>query len=265
MLDELCQLLRNNNPRVDLVLFIDEADQIRDRTGFGQLVKRIDTAKIVIVGIGDTIDNLISDHASSGRKLIGGLIELETLEEKEIEKIFRDAEEKSNGMLSFTNSFIQKAKRLSAGFPWVAQNLGYQALTRELLNRDVDAAGPVKLGMEAFRYAVDEVRSVYVNDIDKKVRFEELNTPEAALLVSIIANAPRGRPLTDKEISQELLKQGHRMSMVDIDLYLGRLEDDANLLVKRTDLRYRFRDPIARTFALDRIDQVRGETVDDTE
>ncbi|MEZ5947548.1 MAG: ATP-binding protein [Hyphomonas sp.] len=264
---EILHEIKNANPRSSLVVFIDEADEIDNTDGLGQLMKRIDVANFVVVGIGDTVGDIIQDHASAGRKLIGGLVELEGLNSNQIGEIFDHASERSNRRITFTSEYLARAKTVCAGFPWFAQNLGYQSVLSVVRNHDPGEDFTARLGRAEFRLALDAVRGVYQQSLEKRIDFTELEVAGPREIIRVLAKARK--PLTDTEISKELIRSERRIPMAKIDNFLYRLVHDASLLTKvagksgDSEDRFRFRDPIARTFALEIVDQHSGEESSD--
>lgn len=125
----------------DVFIFIDEFDRLDDKSGISELIKNCGNAKFIVVGIADTVDDLVAGHKSIERKLSGTAIEVPPLRSDEIAEIFRIAERivdhhDAYKSLNFSEEFVSRAVQDSGGFPAIAQHIGYQALAKcDLLGR----------------------------------------------------------------------------------------------------------------------------------
>ena len=122
---------RIRNKGLEIIIFIDEFDRLPDKEGFGDLIKTINDARFVVVGIGDTIEEIFVDNISTERKLIGSVIEVDRFLEADINEFYDRIEQLSaqsgDVRLSFTNEFRKLAYEYCDGFPYVIQALGLQA------------------------------------------------------------------------------------------------------------------------------------------
>lgn len=119
------------------VFIIDEFDRAaRDTaTGFTDLVKSLSDfavdCTVIVVGVSDTIDQLIADHASVSRALIQVL--LPRMEAKELDEILGNAEK------SLKISFSAESRRLivhiSQGLPHYTHLIGLHAIRKAALGR----------------------------------------------------------------------------------------------------------------------------------
>lgn len=114
-------------PDESIVIFLDEFDSLPDRNGVGSLVKSIDDARFVIIGIADNIDEIIKDHESASRKLEGSKFRIPRFKSEEINFIFDKAEQVAENQIVFEPKFRERVAFLSYGYPYVVQQLGFFA------------------------------------------------------------------------------------------------------------------------------------------
>lgn len=102
------------------LLIIDEFDRIQDRsthTRLAELIKAFSDArtatKIVVVGVADTLSQLVGEHQSLSRSL--AQIKLDRMSEVELAEILKRGEDRT-GVL-FRSDVVHRIVRLSDGFP----------------------------------------------------------------------------------------------------------------------------------------------------
>jgi hypothetical protein len=113
---------------MDLIIIIDEFDRLEDRRGLGALIHGSDSVRFIVVGIAETITDIIEDHESAGRKILGNEVPIAPMSEVEISDILRRAAAAFPGRFAFDEGYRAEFMELSGGFPWVAQLLGYFSL-----------------------------------------------------------------------------------------------------------------------------------------
>lgn len=158
-------------PGTQFIVFCDEVDKMKSRQGLGDLIKNTNYVKFFFAGIGESIDEIILDHKSAARKLIGGRIELPRLGPNDIRAIYRHAEKESRFRIKFSHDFISLVIRHSGGFPWIAQHVGDQAITHLNINlTDFSSSRPFHITANLFGHIMPFVRNQYSlitkNDID---------------------------------------------------------------------------------------------------
>lgn len=242
---EVLRIIKIQYPRTHVVFFVDEVENMGDRRGLGSLVKRVDNAKFVLIGIADTLADIVEDHESAARKLIGGDLEVEPLNDKLIEQVFLEASRQSEGAVRFSKAFLLQAKRICVGFPWLAQHIGFHSVVIRLEAR-AQASQEIVVGLRELKPAIARVRSVHEEKVNRKVNYGELADDGARTIVRVIANSKRY--LAVEDINKEVNGR-----MGDTNIYVKRLVE-ASILHKRRDGRYRFTSPIVRSFVLDEAD-----------
>jgi len=142
---EVVEKVKERSPEKELVIFLDEFDRLNDRTGIGDLIKHVSGVRFVIIGVAETTDELVSDHPSSIRKIIGSQMRVPPLDEGEVSEIFERASSVAKSLgakgLFFNDGFKHKSYILSGGFPFIPQMIGYNAVRRSnALSRAFDDA-----------------------------------------------------------------------------------------------------------------------------
>ncbi len=118
------------SPLVGSVFIFDEFDRLpKDQVvPFTDLIKALsDSATqttIVLVGVSDTVNELLEDHASIGRALIQ--IPMPRMSEDELGEIISNAEEALG--IAFENSAKEQIVRMSQGLPHFTHLLGFHAV-----------------------------------------------------------------------------------------------------------------------------------------
>ena len=128
LFDYVLAFIKSKCPDRDIVIFVDEADRIANPKGLGSIVKTSTNARFVIVGVADSSSHLVDDHASSLRKIVP--VEIPALDEGSIRWIFKRVEISTRGTIYFDESFLNIATKYSGGFPWIAQRIGHDAVSK---------------------------------------------------------------------------------------------------------------------------------------
>jgi len=115
-------------PSDDIVIFLDEFDSLLDTTGIGQMIKGVDNAKFVIIGIADDINEIIADHPSAERKLANSKFKIPKFEYSEVLSLFDIAEAEAQGQVVFDLGFRESVYSKSNGYPFLIQQFGYFAM-----------------------------------------------------------------------------------------------------------------------------------------
>ncbi len=154
-----------HDPRI--IFFIDEMDRKPNLLGLGAAVKDINDVQFCFIGIADTIDEIIAEHGSAGRKLTGGGVKVPSLTDSEIDWIFDNATHMSSDHVVFAREFRNRVIEYAEGMPWIAQHVGYEAVFANLrparkrkdtkLVIDSDAFAPaMKAAIELYRKTLNE-------------------------------------------------------------------------------------------------------------
>jgi Cdc6-like AAA superfamily ATPase len=161
---EFLNRAKEREPEKDFIIFVDEFDRLPDRSGMGDFVKHCGEARLVLVGVAGSVGELVVEHPSADRKLIGSKIEVPPLEDDEVEQIFRKAERHVAAAgyyepVVFNNEFTQKAVSAAGGYPSIAQFLGFEAVrVSRALTRARERK--VEIGLGEYSRATERIFSV---------------------------------------------------------------------------------------------------------
>jgi hypothetical protein len=130
-----------------IIIFLDEFDSLPDRSNFGKLIKATDDARFVIIGIADSVDEIIKDHLSAGRKLAGSTFRIPRFNDQEINFVFDKAEQVANHQIVFEPEFREQVIFRSYGYPYLVQQFGfYSTETAFKSDRATDNLLQIKVG-----------------------------------------------------------------------------------------------------------------------
>ena len=148
------------------VIVVDEFDQIADRETvslFASTIKNmsdnLSRSTLILVGVADTVDELIHDHASIDRAL--KQILMPRMSESELAEIIRKAYERIG--LQSGPGMLEYMGRLSQGLPHYAHRLGQEA-GFAAVDRDsvtVDKQDVEEATRKAISYTNESIRSAY--------------------------------------------------------------------------------------------------------
>lgn len=151
------------------VFIFDEFDRAVESLGksFTDLLKvlsdyAVDTT-VVIVGVSDTIDNLVRDHASIGRSVVQ--IQLPRMNEKELSDILDKASKALN--VTFSEEARSLVVRMSQGLPHYTHLIGLHSV-REAAKRHskrVEAPDVRASFATAVQHAIQSIRDKYLQSI----------------------------------------------------------------------------------------------------
>lgn len=168
--EEVISEIKRSSPKTEIIFFIDEIEKVSDKDGLGSLIKNMNLCKFVFIAVADTIKEIIVDHKSAARKLIGGDLEVPGLSDSQIEWIFRNAEKKSRGGVTFSSEFISLAIKYCNGFPWLAQNLGHYSIMGKLSN-GISKDEHIHIDSNDFGSTIKYIMSIYRHDQSENIDF----------------------------------------------------------------------------------------------
>lgn len=119
--------------RQPVVFIIDEIDLLEDTRGLASFIKATSgkRAKFVLVGIASDFGNLLADHQSIGRSLVGVRVPL--MDQEELHQIIDNAQDYLNYYnipITFGYSARAHIVRSAEGFPWLAHVIGEASLLK---------------------------------------------------------------------------------------------------------------------------------------
>jgi Cdc6-like AAA superfamily ATPase len=151
------------------VVIFDEFDRgsAELRTAFTDAIKALSDyavdSTVIIVGVSDTVDQLIRDHASIVRSIIQ--IQLPRMNEKELSQILENAEKALK--IKFDEPAAGLVIRMSQGLPHYTHLIGLHATRQAVgrLSRLVKAEDVYKSFEKAIKQAVQSIQEKYLASI----------------------------------------------------------------------------------------------------
>ena len=242
---------------VDLLLIFDEFDSITDdetKIRFADIIKSLsDNAShvtILIVGIADSVTDLIGEHPSLERCL--KQIRMPRMSDKELESIIHKGIELLQ--MTIDENVSKKIVRLSLGFPHFTHLLSkYSARTAIESRSD-------KITNDHFDNAIDACISNTDQTIRNSYQKATITSREESKFEDVIgacATAPTDEYETFS--TNDLITPYYQITLKKISresltYYLSRLcTDDRGILLEKAgtskNIRYRFRNPLMRAYA----------------
>ena len=142
----------------ELLIFFDEFDRLPVTEGAGEFIKGCNDAKIVVVGVADQVQEIIRDHESCARKLVGTKFCLPNLNREEIHELFENVEEltrRDGYELVFDSAFIDTVFDSCDGYPPHVQLLGFASLMAKVRHGEVGKR--IRIDRVDFDVALDEL------------------------------------------------------------------------------------------------------------
>lgn len=239
------------------VLIVDEFDRLSDGTRrlFADLIKSLSDysvpATMIIIGVGDSIDSLISEHQSITRAI--EQIQMPRMSPEEIKAIV------TNGLnrlgMNIADSTLFQLSLLVKGLPHYAHLIGLHA-TRAALDRgslvvaDEDLVTAIKKAIEGAQHSIKTSYFTAIKSAKKDTLFADV------LLACALANVDDMGEFAAKDLREPLQKITGKM--YDYKAYFQHLfefsEDTrGNILIKsgkKRLYRYKFSDPLLQPFVL---------------
>jgi energy-coupling factor transporter ATP-binding protein EcfA2 len=247
---------RESDPSRDpkIIFFVDEMDRKPSLSGLGTVVKDINDVQFCFIGIADTIDDIIVEHESAGRKLTGGGVKIPTLSDDEINWIFDNATHMSSDAVIFTKKFRDKVIEYAEGMPWIAQHVGFEAVFANLRQARKRGDEQLVIDIDAFRPAMKATIELYRKifnerfDIEKTLEEAEVTGPE---LLRVLLRNRLG--MSEAEIKNGLPVDKHNLKRF-IPKTLKRFEESGVIRSKLE--KYFFRSALLRIFTRYYIDEI---------
>jgi Cdc6-like AAA superfamily ATPase len=240
------------------VFIVDEFDRAVDASSaeFTDLIKALSDfsvdCTVILVGVSDTVDALVADHASIGRALVQ--VHLRRMDLKELKEILQKAQEALG--ISFTSAAENLIVHVSQGFPHYTHLLGREAvrLAVRRKTRIVERQDAIAALKDAVKQAQQSVTDVFL----KATHSAQQNTLYSqVLLACALASATSGDRLgyfNAGAVAGPLAKvTGKTVPMTTFNRHLKAFCDpQRGSALERTGqskaYRYRFRDPLLVPF-----------------
>lgn len=229
--------MKKRKPDHEIIIFIDEIDQTEIESGLGSFLKNVNNVHFAFIGIADSVSEIIRDHESAGRRLINGDIEVPVLEPDNIRWIYDLAQKKSRNKVHYSRGFVEQVILNSAGFPWIAQNIGFQAIRNVIENGSLNI--PIQINTTDFGSAMNNVVRIYEKEKNAKVDLNSFS--DSATQKSILEFLwSTTHPSTSDQIRSNINPHSRRFTEEALD----RLKT-AGILKEKSN-RWSYSDPIIR-------------------
>ncbi|MDA3882168.1 MAG: hypothetical protein PF481_02685 [Bacteroidales bacterium] len=233
---------KDNQDRIGIFILIDEFDILKNKEGFASLVKTCSSkfVKFGIVGIGESTEDLIEDHASVGRQINSVLVK--PMQDKELRQIIESAVNTLKKKIKFEDSVITDIIKQAEGFPYFVHLLGKESLLLAF-KRKLDCVCP----------------SIYHEIIDNLIKGKIQLTQEFRYVEACRTSAEREfllKLFADSEnniiLIEDIYKSAREFGIEEPSKYMKELIDSKNItpiLIKSRDGRnVRFADPILKIY-----------------
>ena len=252
------QLVLRQFPNHKFLFVFDEFDNIKDqhaRAKFADLIKSLSDAstniKIMIVGIGENVINLIGNHQSLERCLMQ--IRMPRMSDGELKEIITIGFQQMK--MTITNPAVQKILRFSSGFPHYTHLLCKYSIKNALENSTTEVkADELNLAIQqAIENSTEHLRDSYSKAIMS-------STQNSQWKPVIQACATCTTDEFDSFTTTDILKEFNRITSKNsirenITHNLGKLcQDVRGLILEKIgtgrNIRYRFYNPMMKPFVL---------------
>ncbi len=237
------------------IIVIDEYDRVKDATTSQLIADTIKSlsdhsvdATLILIGVADSVDDLISEHCSVERAIVQ--IQMPRMSDIELSEILSKGFEQANMLISDEAKFHITA--LSQGLPHntheLALHSGYSAIDNDRLNvenSDLDTA---------IRMAVNNAKQTIVSTYHTAIRSPQKNIFKEVLLAAALAPTDELGYFAAGDLRQPLKLITHKS--YSIDRYMRHLNDFCSnergrILEKkgaRRKFRFRFTDSIMEPY-----------------
>jgi Cdc6-like AAA superfamily ATPase len=242
------------------VFIIDEFDRTADGTSkhFTDLIKTLSDLSVdctvIIVGVSETVGNLVADHESINRALVQ--VPLPRMKAEELRAILTNAEKTLE--VEFSDEAATLIVHVSQGLPHYTHLIGLHALRNAALKR---VSTTIERGdvLEALKNAVKEAEqtvtqkhSTATHSSHKDALYRQVLL--ACALAAALSHDPLGY-FNPSEVVEPLIKiLGRDVTIATFTNHLGEFSQDKRGKVLEKDgqpwgFRYRFHDPLLVPFA----------------
>jgi hypothetical protein len=230
---ELLYLVESASDK-DLIIFIDEFDRLPNKKGIGELIKVTASCSFVLIGVADNINDIIQDHRSVDRKILGSTFRVKGFSDPEIDEVFDKVEVQTSNKIKFSKSYRELIKKYCEGFAYLIQFVGYKTI--EDLDLLKDKLLDAKEFHEAFKALVSEEGDTYRYELIRECVYESESREQILFIMSNLDE----KWLTQKEIKDKL-KDGQKENFNN---HLRHLVECGILIKKNNEVK--FEDPITK-------------------
>lgn len=238
-----------------LFLIIDEFDRLGSdvKSLFADLIKSLSdhslSTTIALIGVGESIDELISDHASVSRALVQ--IHMPRMNPTEIRTILENGISKLE--MKMSPETIDQILIIAKGLPHYAHLLGLHCV-REALDNASKIVSNVHLE-EAIKKSIEDSQHSIKSAYQKAIRSAHKNTLFAdVLLACALVDTDKYEGFAAQDIRKplsDIAEKAYEIPAYSKHLNEFSQEKRGNILIKagtRRLFRYKFRNPLMQTF-----------------
>jgi Cdc6-like AAA superfamily ATPase len=240
------------------VFVIDEFDRAvaNSSSQFTDLIKSLSdysvNCTIMLVGVADTVDSLIADHASIGRALVQ--VPMARMEQKDLREILAKAKEALK--VVFSSPAENLIVHVSQGFPHYTHLLGREAVRNAARrrSRNVERQDTIGALKDAVKQAQQSVTDIFVKATHSTQHNSLYREVLLACAVTAATKVDKSGHFTAGAVTEALKKvTGKNIPITTFHKHLKRFcESDRGPALAQTgkakSYRYRFRDPLLVPF-----------------
>jgi len=249
--DDIKQLFRqllgiiqkDNYDKSGLLILIDEFDIIEDTTDFASLVKSCtnDFIKFGIIGIANSITELIAGHSSIGRLI--SPIEIPKMDENELHQIIDKAESIIGQEMKFDNNAKIEIVRHADGFPYFVHLVGKESLFLAFDNEEKMISKENVVNIQS-QISQGKLQTIYEDIYHSAVK----NSPQREILLKLFAEDE-----STSIFSEEVYATAKELEVSNPSQLMKELtnpqDGSIGVLTKIRDKYYRFTDPVFKVYA----------------
>lgn len=249
LLDQFCD-------RTGLII-IDEYDRVQDaptHTRMAELLKQFSDAasrtKIILVGVAETLSQLIGEHESLGRSL--AQIKLERMSTDELAQIITKGEEHLG--VSFHGDIKRRIVCLADGFPYFAHLIGRHAARAAGVQLQQDSAARPVVAEEEYISGLSDALANAEHSLTEQYDAAIVTTRRPSEKFTLILQAmalSSARDVQVKELANNMAFLTHaEVKSGSFNWNLGELAGPkrGNVLTKVREGCYKFTNPLMRAF-----------------
>lgn len=245
------------SPNLLPVIIIDEYDKLEDddaKALTANLIKELYdyavTTTVILVGVAESIGQLVADHASINRPLVQ--IPLSRMDDKELKEIITSRA--SRTVMKFDPDAIWTIITLSRGLPFFTQTLSKHAALVAIGNRRLTVTNEdVEASMERF---IKDTEASFKDEYRAATRSNQANFFQESLLACALAESDDDGFFTANDVVEPysaIVQEKKRIAHFERHLRRFSSEEGGNILICRGGERrqtFRFTDPMMQPYVI---------------
>lgn len=245
------------SPNALPVIIVDEYDKLEDRDAkalTANLIKELydyaTTTTIILVGVAESIGQLVEDHASINRPLVQ--IPLSRMDDRELKEIITSRA--SRTVMQFDPDAMWTIITLSRGLPFFTQTLSKHAALVAIENRRLTVTNDdVEASMERF---IKDTEASFKDEYRAATRSNQANFFQESLLACALAESDEDGFFTANDVVEPysaIVKEKKRIAHFERHLRRFSSDEGGNILICRGGERrqtFRFTDPMMQPYVI---------------